>query len=196
MTSTPTVTRWWWVRHAAMPPPAGMIHPPHAEPAPVPPPLVEGLRRALPKRALWLISGWARTRITARMLNHAPPLVVPELAEQNFGDWTGQTHDDLALNHPEAHAAFWEDPAANAPPGGESFAEQCGRVAAAIDRLGREHAGLDLVAVVHAGVIRAAVAHALDLPAERALRLSIDPLSLTRIDWIGPHARVVAVNRT
>ncbi len=192
----PATTRWWWVRHAAMAGPPGMIHPPEAEPAPIPPALVEGLRRALPKRALWIVSGWARTRITARALNHAPPLTVPELAEQNFGLWTGRTHDDLALNDAQAHADFWADPGTNAPPGGESFANQCVRVASAIDQLNAEHAGLDLVAVVHAGVIRAAVAHALDLSPDRALRLAIDPLSLTRIDWIGDGVRVSAVNRT
>ena len=194
MSRTP-VTRWWWVRHGAMAGPPGMIHPAEAEPAPISPAIVEGLRRALPKRALWLVSGWARTRITAKALNHAPPLAAPELAEQDFGLWTGRTHDDLAESDHEAHTDFWADPAGRAPPGGESFAAQCARVAAAVERLSAEHAGLDLVAVAHAGTIRAAGAQALDITPTMALRLVVEPLSLTRIDWIGSAARVVAINR-
>jgi len=51
------------------------------------------------------------------------------------------------------------------------------------------HAGRDIVAVAHGGSIRAAVAHALGLAPEAALALSVDTLSLTRLDHIaGPGA--------
>jgi broad specificity phosphatase PhoE len=61
------------------------------------------------------------------------------------------------------------------------------RVAAAVARITREHAGRNIVAVAHGGSIRAAVALALGLEPEAALALSIDNLSLTRLDHIdGP----------
>jgi len=191
----PSVTRWWWVRHAPMPGPPGMIHPAEAPPAPIAPERVEPLRRILPKRALWLTSGWERTTVTARALTLTRPLQTPALAEQDFGRWTSQTHEAIAAEGPEAHAAFWTDPANNAPPDGESFAAQCARVAGVIEQSNAEHAGLDLVAITHAGTIRAACAHALGLTPKQALSFVIDPLSLTRIDWIGDAARIVAINR-
>lgn len=193
--ATPPVTRWWWLRHAPMPGPPGMIHPPEAAPAPIAPERMEPLRRILPKRALWLISGWERTKVTARSLTLTRPLPTPGLAEQDFGRWTGLTHEAIAEADPEAQAAFWADPAGAAPPEGESFAEQCARVAAVIEQMNQEHAGLDLVAVAHAGTIRAACAHALGLTPRQALSMVIDPLSLTRIDWIGEAPRIVAINR-
>ncbi len=191
----PSVTRWWWLRHAPMPGPSGMIHPPQALPAPIAPEKIESLRLILPKRALWLTSGWERTKVTARALTLTRPLPMPALEEQDFGRWTGRTHDAIGEEDPQAQADFWADPANNAPPGGESFSAQCTRVAAVIDQLNQEHGGLDLVAIAHAGTIRAACAHALGLTPTRALSLVIDPLSLTRIDWIDGAARVVAINR-
>jgi alpha-ribazole phosphatase len=183
------VTRWWWVRHAPMPGPPGMIHPPEAAPEAIAPERVEPLRRILPKRALWLTSGWERTTATARALTLTRPLPTPTLAEQDFGRWTGRTHEAIAEADPDAQAVFWADP------DGESFAEQCARVAAVIEQVNQEHAGLDLVAIAHAGTIRAACAHALELTPKQALSFVIDPLSLTRIDWIGDAARIVAINR-
>jgi alpha-ribazole phosphatase len=48
--------------------------------------------------------------------------------------------------------------------------------------------------VVHSGTVRAALSIALDLPPESALRFTIDPLSLTRIDRIAGGWCVVGVN--
>ena len=63
---------------------------------------------------------------------------------------------------------------------------------AAVDRLSGEHAGRDIVVVAHGGSIRAAVALALDLDPEKALALTVDNCSLTRLDHIagaaGSHA--------
>ena len=106
----------------------------------------------------------------------------PALTEQDFGAWEGISHDTAALRDAEAAARFWRDPARQAPPGGESFATVMERTAAALRRLTDSHAGRDLVAVIHAGSIRSALALALDLTPEAALRLRIDPWSLTRID--------------
>jgi broad specificity phosphatase PhoE len=57
----------------------------------------------------------------------------------------------------------------------------------AVRRLSAEHAGRDIVAVAHGGTIRAALALALGLEPERALALSVDNCSLTRLERIaGP----------
>ncbi|MDG2270049.1 MAG: histidine phosphatase family protein, partial [Alphaproteobacteria bacterium] len=75
----------------------------------------------------------------------------------------------------------------HAPPGGESFTDVLARVGPAMDRLTETLAGSDIVVVAHGGSIRAAVAHALEITPDRALAITIDNCSLTRIDHIdGP----------
>jgi broad specificity phosphatase PhoE len=61
------------------------------------------------------------------------------------------------------------------------------RVSRAVRRLSAAHVGRDIVAVAHGGTIRAALTLALGLDPERALGLSVDNCSLTRLERIaGP----------
>ena len=117
---------------------------------------------------------------------------MPEFAEQDFGEWIGRRHDDLAITGGDAYAGFWNDPARSTPPGGESFASQIARVRRGFDRIGADAA----VLVVHSGTIRAALCIALDLEPKAALRFVIDPLSMTRIDRLEGAWRVGCVNRS
>lgn len=193
---TPDVVRWWWVRHAPTRVPGfvGWSDPPAdlSDPA-----QLAALRSALPEDALLLTSDLQRAIATADAIarttwRRRPP--DPALREQNFGDWDGASYD--ALPEREA-AAFWENPAEVAPPGGESFSDVCARVGRAVDRF-RQGSETDVVAVAHAGAIRAALALALDLRPWQALRFEAAPLSLTRLDWVTSAQawRVCAVNLT
>jgi len=188
----PAQTRWWLIRHAPVPDPEGRIigrtdldaHTGDTED-------LEALARVLPAHAVLLTTPLRRTGQTARALA-AAGLRLPraledaDLMEQSFGAWEGMTWGGMASADPPdpALAAFWDDPARRAPPDGESFADVIARVRGAIERQSRDHAGRDIVAVVHAGTIRAALAVALDLDPAMALRFSIDPLSLTRLDCL------------
>lgn len=179
-----TITRWWLIRHAPVPNPERLIYgrsDPPADTSDTPTALA--LSRALPADAAWIVTPRQRTRQTAAALSPAAALLVePDLAEQDFGVWEGMSHDGVALWHPEGSRRFWAAPAIETPPKGESFVAVMARVAAAVHRLTAAHPGRDLVAVIHAGPIRAALALALDLSPEAALRLRIDPWSLSRID--------------
>lgn len=180
-----TVTRWWLIRHAPVPNPGGLIYgrsDPSADTGDLA--TARALARILPDAAVWVVTPLRRTRQTAEALRPGvAPLVEPDLAEQDFGVWEGLSHDSVAVWHPEGAKRFWSSPATEAPPRGESFAAVMGRVAAALTRLTAGHPGGDLVAVMHGGSIRAALALALDLTPDAALRLRIDPWSLTRIDF-------------
>ena len=68
------------------------------------------------------------------------------------------------------------------------------RVGPALERLASRHAGQDVVAVSHGGTIRAAVAHALQIGPDNALHLSVQNLSLTRLERHAEGWRVVCVN--
>ena len=163
------MTRWWWLRHAPVAGHDGIC----VGQLDVAADLSEAERvTGLPEGAVWLSSPLRRTLETAAALGH-DTLAEPAFAEQNFGDWQGRPYSSFAI---EAG-----DLATVVPPSGESFANLCVRVAAAVDRIGAEHAGRDIVVVGHAGSIRAALAHALGLPPERALSFAIAPLSLTTL---------------
>jgi alpha-ribazole phosphatase len=182
---------FWLVRHAAVDGPRGTIwH--ESAPADLGDRAAFGrLRTHLPKDARAYASRARRTIDTAKALQ-LDPLLMPEFAEQDFGDWTGRRHDDLAEICGETYAQFWRDPARSIPPGGESFADQIVRVRYGFDRIETDAA----ILVIHSGTIRAALCIALDIAPEAALRFVIDPLSLTRIDRLDGGWRVAFVNRT
>lgn len=194
------VTRWWLVRHAPVVNPERRIYgQSDVEADTTDAEAFHALAAVLPRGAVWVATHLRRTVQTAAAIHAArgvsrrddepqpliePDLIEPDLAEQSFGEWQGLTHDELSVGQPLAARRFWLAPAAERPPGGESFTDVVGRVAAALDRVTAGHAGRDVVAVLHGGSIRAALAVALDLDPETALRFRVDTLSLTRIDHV------------
>jgi len=179
----------WLIRHAPVDGIKGTIHAPDAPADLGDRAQLEALRQRLPQDSASYASPSRRTVETARALRLDPELV-GEFSEQDFGDWTGRRHDDLAAMGGDAYAQFWGDPARTRPPGGESFEDQVARVRHGLSRIEAGPATL----VVHSGTIRAALCIALDLAPQAALRFVIDPLSLTRIDRLDGGWRVVAVN--
>ena len=188
-------TRWWWIRHAPVDS-GGRIY----GQCDLSADCSDGERMAwlaalLPAGAVWVTSQLKRTHQTARAIReHLPdesfadpalePVVEPLFVEQHFGDWQGRGFHELESIRDGAWHRFWLAPADVAPPGGESFAEVVERVRRGVAALCERHAGRDIVAVAHGGTIRAAVALALDLTPDKALALSIDNCSLTRLDRI------------
>lgn len=193
-------TRWWLLRHAPVPCPHGRINgrldvacdTSETE-------AFQGLARVLPVNPVLVESGLIRCRQTAGALEAAgmllpPPIVEPDLVEQDFGRWQGRSWMDLEAAKDPDLPAFWADPAGTAPPGGESFAAMIERVAGALENLTAAQAGRDILAIVHAGTVRAALATALGITPAQALRFSIQPLSLTRLDATSDGWRIEMVN--
>ena len=205
-------TRWWWIRHAPVVANEGRIygqcdHPCVTDDQPA----FAALARILPEGAAWVVSNLQRTHQTAAAIvaaGLAGPLAFPgegvlmepDLAEQSFGQWQGQTYQWLAAQQTREYHRFWLAPAHQRPPGGESFEDMMVRVGAVIDRLNRDLAGRDIIAVAHAGTIRSAIAKALNLEPEIALALVTENISVTRLDHFGAAAgghawRVAYMNR-
>lgn len=182
--------RLWLIRHAPVAGPMGVIHGVDAPADTSDKTAIEALRAKLPRGAACIASPSTRTLETAAALG-LQPRTEAKFSEQDFGEWTGRRHDDLAREFGAAYHEFWRAPASSRPPGGESFAEQVERVRESLADL---PAG-DVVLVVHSGTVRAALAIALDLAPDAALRFAIDPLSLTRIDRVAGGWLVVGVNR-
>jgi probable phosphoglycerate mutase len=84
------------------------------------------------------------------------PVEDARLMETDSGNWTDRSFADVIAEAPDAFAAFANADASFAFPGGESFAQQEVRVAAALDDV--EAGELPALVVCHGMVIRAALA--------------------------------------
>ncbi len=162
-------------------------------------PMYRALAARLPRPALWACTPLSRTRRTAEAIFAAgypaqELTVEPGLIEQNLGDYQGLPHAELPpLLTAPAHP-FWPLAGTERPPNGESMADVLIRVGEALDRMAARFAGQDVVVVSHGGAIRAAVAHAMALDADQALHLSVQNLSLTRLERLDEGWRVVSLN--
>jgi broad specificity phosphatase PhoE len=108
--------------------------------------------------ALWT-SRLVRARETAEIVGRRLGLVpTPDdrLAEADMGGWEGRLRREIEREDPEAWAAYHEDPAHFAFPGGESLAAFQSRVCEAI--AGVAAGPLPALVVCHGGTIRCAVA--------------------------------------
>lgn len=183
-------TRWHLLRHAPAAVAKGTIYG-HMDVAAEAqdPALLARIVERLPVGALLVTTGLRRSDDTARMLVSAGWEVAEETVEtrfreQDFGAWEGQTHAALAETSGTAYAGFWEDPARNRPPGGESFADLLERAGAALRDLTAAHRGREIVLIGHGGSIRAALATALQISADSALAIDLAPLSLSLADHV------------
>ena len=200
-----TETRFWLIRHALVAENArailyGVMDVPLCETTLLEQaPMYRALARRLPRPATWKVTPLSRTRRTAQAIFAAgyPPTelqVEPDLIEQDLGDWQGLPHDDLPARLALPKHAFWPLAGDEVPPGGESMEAVIARTGAALERLADTNRDRDVVIVSHGGTIRAAVAHALRIEADNALHLSIQNLSLTRLERTPEGWRVVCVN--
>jgi alpha-ribazole phosphatase len=87
-------------------------------------------------------------------------------AELNFGVWDGRRKSELEAE-PATHAAlaaFYRDPQAYAPPGGESWASLEMRIGRALGRLADSSSPGPTLVVTHAGPVRLALSMVCGLP--------------------------------
>ena len=153
----------------------------------------------LPHPANWVATPLSRTVLTAQALFRAgypeqTLAIEPDLIEQNLGEWQGLAHAQLPAKLRLPAHTFWPLGGEEVPPGGESMAQVIARVGATMERLAATHDGTDVVVVSHGGAIRAAVAHAIGIAADTALHLSVQNISLTRLERHPTAWRVVCVN--
>jgi len=123
-------------------------------------------------RALWC-SPLLRARETADIVARRIALEPKEderLMETDAGDWTDRSFEEVRGEAPELFDAFATGVPSFAFPGGESFAEQDERVAAALEEI--ERGTLPALVVCHGMVIRAALTRRAGHPPERFERVA------------------------
>lgn len=143
------------------------------------------LSQALPEDAVMVASDLRRARATADAIAGPRQRLPddPDLREMHFGAWELQPPE--AIEDQARLHAFWDDPGAITPPGGESWDALSERVDRAVMRLLQEHPGRDIVAVAHFGVILTRLQAGLRVAPAEVFAHRIDNLSVTELSF-GP----------
>lgn len=127
-----------------------------------------------------------------------PEIVVDDLVEVDYGDWTNQPINDLVAE------PLWKTvqrhPSAAVFPGGEGLADVAARAVAAIRRLDRELGGPDgdrvWVACSHGDVIKSVIADAMGTHLDSFQRIVVEPASMSVIHYHPTRPTVHTVNST
>lgn len=131
-----------------------------------------------------------RTQETAAPLAQALGMTVvtdDELAEIDFGEWTGRSFEELDRDDHERWRVWCERKSEAGAPGGEHFVDVQRRIMARLEHLRRLHPSETVLLFSHGDVIRAALAGYLGLPLDHVERFEIAPASVsvveTGTDW-------------
>ncbi len=127
----------------------------------------------------------ARARDTAYAISaviRQPIQFEDDLREQSFGAWEMLTRAE-ALERDRELLLAWESGADVAPPEGESLPAVRERALRLAERLVKANPGQTLVLVAHVSPIKALICAALELPPVGAMRMWLDPASLSVVDW-------------
>ena len=157
--------------------------------------------RGLPPVAIYA-SPLRRTVETAAIVAQGSglaPIIDPRIIELNYGAWEGKTFAEVKTQDRDLYRRWDADPAAEAPPGGETGLAGLERIVPFLNELrqryaaGHEH----VVVVTHKTVCRLALCHVLGLaPSEYRRRLSMENAALNIIAPSEDGWRVVLVNDT
>jgi len=139
-----------------------------------------------------------RCRETAEVVARRRRLTVQTRAafqEIDFGLFEGLTFDQIARDFPAEYAGWMSAPWAITFPAGESWADLCQRVAAALADLRRRHAEDTIGLVAHSGSCQALILSAEGQGDQALLCRPQHPAHVSIIDYRSDVATLVAFNR-
>ncbi len=136
---------------------------------------------------------------TARVIGASSglkPVVTPLLREIHFGEWEGQTFDEIEKTWGSEITAWLDDPFHVAAPGGETLGQVCVRMQSFLDQLAEQvPEGKRIAAVTHGGSIRALLYQVLNLDHSSFWDIKIDNASVSLLRKEGDSFKVVYYNR-
>ncbi len=166
------------------------------------------LANVIPDNSTWYVSPLKRTIQTAEALSkyisYSQKTEEKNLAEQNFGDWSGKKISDvwkiLKKNHSKHNFSFISPEVS--PPHGESYIQQCKRVSHWLKNLSILE-NENIVVIAHSGTIKAIFSHTLKIKPEFTIGIDINHLSLSIFEVLtkkdskykGGRYRLLALNR-
>lgn len=140
-----------------------------------------------------------RTKATAALIasrHNLTPLVLPDLAEINYGEWEGQSREEVKAKWPELLWKMRNDSTGAAIPGGESFADFYARSNEAFRQVCSMEQGKKVIVVSHSGVIQAIILNILGGDNVLWGKLDIDNTSISTVKLTGGIPRLVSLNNT
>jgi probable phosphoglycerate mutase len=153
------------------------------------------LRRAGAGIAAIYASPMERTRETGEIVGRhlgLPVTIHDDLAELDFGEWTGLTFDEVRK---DPRWPLWASHRSiSCIPGGETMRAVQRRVVEAIMEIGAARPDEAVVLVSHGDVIRAALVFALGMPLDLYSRIEVATASLSPVRIDGHGIRVIAIN--
>ena len=100
-----------------------------------------------------------------------PAQTCDDLADLDYGDWTGVPDDDVAARWPREHAAWNATPHTATIPGGETLQHAFDRAFGAMEAIARKHDGQTVALFAHRVINKLLVLGALGLGLDRFPRI-------------------------
>ncbi len=109
--------------------------------------------------------------------------------EVGFGNWEGQTADEIKQHNLKEYEDFYLDPVNKRPAGAEDLNKFIQRVKTAYKQTVEKFQGQHILIIAHAGVIRAIIANALHATPIGLYRIKVNNAGISRLkhDHSGDH---------
>jgi broad specificity phosphatase PhoE len=131
-----------------------------------------------------------------RFPNLPAPVILPELREVDFGDWTGLNWEQVCEKFNLLTHQWLEHIERGTAPNGESGAALRARVEPCLRRIIAGHPGQIVAIFCHGGVARMILSILLEIPLARTHIFEIEYASVTQIALRPSHAEIELLNFT
>jgi broad specificity phosphatase PhoE len=129
--------------------------------------------------------------------NGAPqPVVMPDLREVDFGDWTGLSYDQVQQKFGVGASAWLDQLERAAIPGAENGVACRARIEPCLRRITASHVGQTVAIFCHGGVTRMILSILLELPFPKTDAFQIDYASVTEVTMGPERTRIELLNFT
>jgi broad specificity phosphatase PhoE len=131
------------------------------------------------------------------LLNGMPkPVILPDLREVDFGDWTGLRFEEIEARYRVSISGWLDQLEQGAIPNAEGVKSLSARIEGCLRQILRQHTGGRVAVACHGGVIRGLLAILLRLPLSQMAAFEIDYASVTRVLLRPSEVRIQLLNFT
>jgi broad specificity phosphatase PhoE len=125
-----------------------------------------------------------------------PPIILDELREVDFGDWTGRSWEEVRTLYGISAFRWLEQLECNGIPNAEGAASLRARLEPCLNRILTAHAGEHIAVLCHGGVIRMLIAILLKWPFSSLAPFEIEYSSITQLLCAPSRVKLELVNFT
>lgn len=119
-------------------------------------------------------------------------LILQDLVELDFGDWTGKDIETLKAD-PDFQR-FNTFRSATRIPGGEWMVAAQARMVTCLQAICDKHPGQTVAVIGHSDLLKAAIAHYAGIPLDLLQRIEIDPASVSILEVFAETVRIKLLN--